>query len=358
MMRDFYEVLGVERTADTLAIKSAFRRLAHQFHPDKNPGNRQAEERFKEATQAYEVLTDRGLRERYDRLGPDGINGAARSRTQSAKDVFSEIFGDIFGRREGKTVREKGKDRSVELVLDFRTAIMGGERMVDVNRNERCESCRGTGAKPGSAPQLCHACGGTGGVRVQHSIISVHKLCAYCKGRGKVIGNPCLTCNGEGTSQSKQALRINLPPGTENGAILRFGGEGEPGLGGAPPGDLHVSVSVNPHPVFVREGEDLHIELPVTPADAILGLAVEVPTLDGRVRMRLPPGTQTGRVFRLRGKGVPKADGDRGDQHVRIFVETPQPSSERERQLMEELARVQQNASYPLRASFWKKFGG
>ena len=175
MMRDFYEVLGVERTADTLAIKSAFRRLAHQFHPDKNPGDRQAEERFKEATQAYEVLTDRGLRERYDRLGVDGINGAARSRAQSAKDVFSEIFGDIFGRRQGNTVREKGKDRSVEIVLDFRTAIMGGERMVDVNRNERCGNCRGTGAKPGSVPQICHACGGTGGIPLAPAVICVKK---------------------------------------------------------------------------------------------------------------------------------------------------------------------------------------
>lgn len=357
-MRDFYQVLGVERTADTLSIKSAFRRLAHQYHPDKNPGDRRAEERFKEATQAYEVLTDRGLRERYDRLGPEGINGAARTRAQSAKDVFSEIFGDIFGKRQGTTVREKGKDRSVEIILDFKSAILGGERIVTINRNQRCEGCRGTGARPGSAPQICHACGGTGDIRVQHSITSVHKLCAYCKGRGKVIGNPCVTCNGEGTSAQQQSLKVCLPAGIENGAILRFSGEGEPGVGGAAPGDLHVTVTVNPHPVFTREGQDVVCELPVTPADAVLGLAVEVPTLDGRVRMRLPPGTQTGRVFRLRGKGVPKADGERGDQHVRIFVETPTPASERERQLLEELARVQQNASYPLRSAFWKKFGG
>ena len=355
MMRDFYEVLGVERSADTLAIKSAFRRLAHQFHPDKNPGDRGAEELFKEATQAYEVLTDIGLRERYDRLGPDGINGAARSRAQSAKDVFSEIFGDIFGRRQGNTVREKGRDRAIEMTVDFRSAILGGERVVEIARGERCNGCRGTGARPGSVPQICHACGGTGGIRVQHSITSVHKLCAYCKGRGKVIGNPCPTCNGEGVSQSKQSIRVSLPAGVHNGAILRFGGEGEAGVGGAAPGDLHVTVTVVPHPVFTRDGEDIQCELPVTLADATLGLAVEVPTLDGRVRMRLPPGTQTGRVFRLRGKGVPRPSGERGDQHVRIFVETPTPSSDRERQLMEELARVQQNASYPMRAAFWKK---
>jgi molecular chaperone DnaJ len=355
MMRDLYEVLGIERTADTGAIKSAFRRLAHQFHPDKNPGDRIAEERFKEATHAYEVLSDDGLRERYDRLGLDGLNAGPRTRSQAAKEVFSEIFGDIFGKRQGVPVREKGRDRSVELTIDFKSAVLGAERTVEVARGDRCDACRGTGAKPGSVPQICHACGGTGGVRVQHTITSMQKVCGFCRGRGKVIGNPCSTCGGDGMTQQKTQLRVTIPPGTENGALIRLSGEGEPGVAGAAPGDLHVTVTVEPHPAFTREGDDLVVELPVTLADAALGLSVEVPTLDGRVRMRLPPGTQTGRVFRLRGKGVPRPGGERGDQHVRVFVEVPQPSSDREKKLFEELERVQQDASYPLRAAFWKK---
>lgn len=354
-MRDFYEVLGVERSADGQAIKRAFRQLAHQFHPDKNPGNSDAEERFKEVTYAYEVLSDGSLRDRYDRLGFSGITSAPRRPTQTAKEMFGEIFGDIFGKTRGAQVREKGRDKAAALTIDFKSAIFGTERTIASSANVRCEPCRGTGARPGSAPQICHACGGTGGIRVQHSITSVHKLCTYCKGRGKVIGDPCETCRGEGMQWRTTQARVIVPPGTENNTVIRLSGQGEPSAGGGAPGDLAVTITVEPHAVFTREGDDVLCELPVTFYEAAIGLPVEVPTLEGRVRMRLPPGTQNGRVFRLRGKGVPKQSGERGDQHVRIFIEVPSATTERERQLLDELARTTQAASYPARAAFWKK---
>ncbi|MBC7793089.1 MAG: molecular chaperone DnaJ [Clostridia bacterium] len=354
-MRELYEVLGVERSADAQAIKRAFRSLAQQLHPDKNPGNQAAEERFKEVTHAYEILSDDGLRARYDRLGFPGINSGSRRPTRNAKDMFGEIFGDIFGKTRGTSVREKGRDRDVALTIDFKSAVFGTERMITSAANGRCEPCRGTGARPGSVPQICHACGGTGGIRVQHSITSIHKLCAYCKGRGKVISDPCDSCDGEGMQARKAQIRVVVPSGTENGAVLRFSGQGEAGPAGSSPGDLAVTVNVEPHPIFHRDRDDLQCELPVTFAEAVLGLPVEVPTLEGRVRMRLPSGTQNGRVFRLRGKGIPKKNGERGDQHVKIYVELPIATTDHERGLLAELARSQEPSRYPVREAFWKK---
>lgn len=357
-MMDLYAVLGVERSATADDIKRAFRRLAHQLHPDKNPGDKQAEERFKEATHAYEVLSDPGARQRYDRMGAAAHAASEPRRTpagQGVGEVFSEIFGDIFGKR-GATVRERGKDRRLELEVDFRTAIFGGEQIVQVTRSQRCSGCRGTGARPGSAPQLCHACGGSGAIHVQQGVLEVNRRCNYCRGRGKIIAAPCAPCQGLGIIETPAQLRVKVPPGVEDGTTLRYAAEGEAGVGGGPPGDLRVVLNVAPHPIFERQGHDLHCELPVPLVDAALGAYVEVPTLDGRVRMRLPPGTQTGRVFRLRGKGVPLAGGEgRGDQHVTIVVEVPQNVGDRERALLEQLRACQSAGSYPRFEEFWQR---
>ncbi len=362
-MRDLYEVLGVDRRASTDEIKKAYRRLAHKYHPDKNPGDAAAEERFKEASFAYEVLSDGQKRKRYDRFGAAGVGNSAhgpsaQAYAQNFGDVFSEIFGDFFGRGRGKR-GERGSDRQISLHVEFNTAVFGGERTIEVPRVSRCENCSGTGSKPGSAPQICHACGGSGEIRVQQGLFSVAKKCTYCRARGKVITHPCGVCAGEGRTSRTAQLRVRVPPGAADGTTIRYSGEGEPGPGGGPAGDLLVVLGVAVHPVFKREGADIHLELPVSLREAALGAHVEVPTIDGRVRMKIPPGTQSGRVFRLRGKGAPLLGAQgRGDQHVTVVIETPQLFNEDERQLLATLERLDDARHLPRRAEMWKHFDG
>ena len=360
MPRDYYEVLGIGREATDAAIKKAYRKLAHRLHPDKNPNDPTAEERFKEVSQAYDVLSDPEKRRRYDRFGRAGPGfGDFRSSgfTQNVGDVFSEIFGDFFGRREGRS-RERGRDRVVSLTVDFHTAVLGGEREIDVPRSRRCETCSGTGAAPGSAPQVCYACGGSGEIRVQQGLLSVSKKCSYCRGRGKTIARPCSACAGSGYLQRQATLKVHIPAGTDDETALRYAGEGEPGPVGAEPGDLKVTIKVEPHRVFKRDGADLHCEVPITLVEATLGAQIEVPTLDGKVRMKVPPGTQSGKVFRLRGKGVPDMEGhSRGDQHVTVVVETPRDLSEHERALVDKLKELDIDAHYPLKAAFRNRVG-
>ncbi len=359
-MRDFYEILSVPRSASADEIKKAYRRLAHEYHPDKNPGDAAAEERFKEASQAYEVLSNPKHRKKYDRFGAAAFGGIPgwgdfRASGQSVGDVFSEIFGDFFGRKR-RNERERGRDRTYTLRLDFKTAALGGERSIEVPRNERCNPCSGTGSKPGSSPQICHACGGSGEIRLQQGVLSVSKKCTYCRGRGKIITKPCQHCDGAGTTERVAQLRVRIPAGAGNETTLRYAGCGEPGHGGGPPGDLRVVLEVQPHPLFARDGADLHCELPITLVDAALGAQIEVPTLDGRVRMTVPPGTQSGSVFRLRGKGVPRlSGGGRGDQHVTVIVETPQELDKKERAIIEKLRVIDGALHYPNGAAFSHK---
>ncbi|HET6344500.1 MAG TPA: molecular chaperone DnaJ [Myxococcota bacterium] len=363
-MRDFYEVLGVQRDATPNEIKKAYRRLAHQYHPDKNPGDTAAEERFKEATHAYDILSDTAKRQRYDRFGAAGVGAGGADDfgfgrggagfAQGVGDVFSEIFGDFFGRR-GPKQQERGRDKTLTLNIPFEAAVHGGERVVDVTRSQRCGTCSGTGSRPGSAPQICHACGGSGDLKVQQGMFSVSKKCLHCRGRGRIINDPCHDCSGQGRSERAAQLKVRIPPGADTGTVVRYAGEGEPGQGGAPSGDLRVTLKVEAHPYFRREGADLHCELPITLVDAALGRHVDVPTLDGRVRMKLPPGTGGGRVFRLRGKGLPRmGGGEPGDLHVTVSIETPQALDDAERTLIEALAGLDTPQHYPKRAAVWE----
>ena len=359
-MKDPYEVLAVSRDASPDDIKHAYRRLAHRFHPDKNAGSTAAEERFKEATRAYGVLSDPVKRRDYDLHSHDeaqGSHGAGERSRGDAGDMFSQVFGDVARRRGGGGRTRRGSDRLLRLQVDFATAIAGGERTVEVPRWQRCRRCIGTGAKPGTAPQICHACGGTGEIRIEWGLAAVAKKCSYCKARGKIISEPCRTCGGSGFIEVGAPLRVCIPRGVENGTVLRFPGGGGLGQGMGPPGDLRITLEVASHPVFRRAGLDIHVELPVTIVDAALGAQVEVPTLDGCVRMTVPPGTQSGRVFRLRGKGIADAAGARGDQHVAVLVETPQDVGERERRVLDALRVLDTPEHYPQRRALWRQIG-
>ena len=315
---------------------------------------------------AYEVLSDDDKRRKYDRLGaagfgrggnPFGAGGpfGGGGVPPDFREVFSEIFGDFFGRRE-KREKRRGRDRSYDLTVDFRTAVFGGERVVDVMRTQPCRDCSGTGAKPGSSPQICHACGGSGEIKVQQGLFTVSKRCTYCKGRGRIIRSPCATCGGAGISDRRAQLKVHVPPGATDGTVVRYSGEGEPGQNGGGSGDLRVVLHVEMHPVFKRDGADIQVELPVSFREAALGAHVEVPTLDGVVRMRIPAGTQSGRTFRLRGKGAPRLDsGDRGDQHVTVVVETPQELGDDDRRLVDALGKLEDERHHPARAAFWRQ---
>lgn len=361
-MSDYYDVLGVSRGATGDEIKTAYRRLAHKYHPDKNPGDKGAEERFKQTSEAYEVLSDPKKRRQYDRfgrVGGPGLGGFGAGQggagAQGFGDVFSEIFGDFFGKKRSPHGRERGRDRTYTLNIPFITAALGGEQVIDVVRGTRCEPCSGTGAKPGTSPQLCQACGGSGEIRVQQGLFSVGKRCSYCRGRGRVINDPCKSCKGDGRIDRPTQLKVKIPPGADDGTTLRYSGEGEPGQNGGPPGDLRVVLEVTPHPVLTREGADIHCELPITFIEATLGGQVDVPTLHGRVRMKIPPGTQNGTVLRLRGKGTAKtAGGERGDQHVTVKVEIPQNLNAQERATVQGLSQLDDVRHHPLRQRFWR----
>lgn len=352
MSPDFYEVLGVDRKATTAEIKRAYRKLALRYHPDKNPGDAKAEERFKQVTQAYEILSHADKRKRYDRYGHTTPSDFAQDG-QHFSDVFSEIFGDFLGRKKPRSTR--GADRQYTLTVNFETAVLGGERSLDVTRNQACEACAGTGAKPGSTPQICHACGGSGELRVQQGLFAVSKTCGYCKGRGRIIAEQCATCHGRGASERSAKLKVRIPPGSQNGTVLRYAGEGDPGTGRAPAGDLLVSVQVEPHLLFERLGEDLRITVPIAVHEAALGTQIEVPTIDGSVRMTVPAGTQNGAILRLKAKGVPRPSGGRGDQHVVIHVEIPRHLSASEEALLRALEQLDDARHYPERASFRKE---
>ena len=346
--RDYYEILGVSPNASESDLKKAYRRLAMKYHPDRNPGDSDAEVRFKEAKEAYEVLADPQKRSAYDQFGHAGVDpsagggggaGFGRGGADFA-DIFSDVFGDIFGGGgRGGSRAFRGADLRYRMEVSLEEAVQGVEREIRIPTQVRCEACEGSGAAPGSQPQSCPTCGGHGDVRVQQGFFSIQQTCPRCNGTGQIISDPCRQCRGSGSVADEKTLSVRVPAGVDTGDRIRLSGEGEPGEQGGPPGDLYVEVMVKPHPIFTREGADLRCEIPVGVTTAALGGELEVPTLDGRVTLRVPAGTQSGKVFRVRGKGVkPVRGGTPGDLLCRVVVETPVNLTGRQKALLEELA--------------------
>jgi len=344
--RDYYKVLDVAKNASEADIKKAYRRLAMKYHPDRNPGDKEAEDRFKEAKEAYEVLTDAQKRAIYDQHGHDGIDAARQGGGGGGAggfggadfgDIFGEVFGDIFGvgRRDGRSQVFRGADLRYELDLELPQAVFGHTTEIEIPRLMECETCSGSGAAKGHSPVTCEQCRGTGQMRISQGFFQLQQPCNRCRGSGRIVKNPCDTCLGQGRVRRTRKLSVKVPAGVSTGDRIRLGGEGEAGRNGGPPGDLYIEMNVKPHPIFEREGDDLSCEVPVSFATAVLGGAVNVPTLEGEVSLKVPAETQSGRVFRLRDKGVkPVRGGDRGDLFCRVVVETPVNLSSEQRDLL------------------------
>jgi molecular chaperone DnaJ len=338
--RDYYEILGVSPSASDDEIKRAYRKLAVELHPDKNPGDHAAEERFKQASQAYSVLNDAEKRRRYDRMGHSAFTGDGSGTAGFEPmdfDAFSEMIGGLFGemfRKKGKRAR----DLKYDLTVKFEEAALGCEKSIEVTRNVTCEGCHGSGSAPGYTATVCTTCRGRGEVRFQRGLLPASRPCGTCNGTGKQISHPCELCKGEGVAPRKEQLTVTIPAGVEDGSVRSVRGGGEQTPGGQ--GDLHVYVHVAEHPLFTRSGADILCTVPVSYPQAVLGDQLEVPTLEGIVKMRLPPGTESNKVFRLRGKGMPVFGGvGKGDQLVTVVVEIPQEITKRQRELLEELAK-------------------
>jgi molecular chaperone DnaJ len=344
--RDYYKVLDVPKTATEAEIKKAYRRLAMKFHPDRNPNDKEAEERFKEAKEACEVLTDANKRAIYDQHGHAGIEahsrgGGGRPGGDAFSDIFGDVFGDIFGARRGgdpRTQQFRGADLRYELELDLDQAVFGYAAEIEVPKLSECETCHGSGSAKGSTAAACDTCGGSGQIRISQGFFQLQQTCPRCRGNGTIIKNPCDTCLGQGRVRRTRKLSVKVPAGVDTGDRIRLSGEGEAGRNGGPSGDLYVEVNVREHPIFEREGEHLSCEVPVSFATAALGGTVEVPTLDGDVTLKVPPETQSGRVFRLRDKGVkPVRGGARGDLFCRVVIETPVHLSADQKDLIRKL---------------------
>ncbi|MEJ2674950.1 MAG: molecular chaperone DnaJ [Acidihalobacter sp.] len=323
--RDYYEVLGVERTATDAELKKAYRRLAMKYHPDRNPDDEEAMEHFKEAKEAYEVLSDAQKRAAYDQFGHAGVDpGAAGGGAGFGGAGFGDIF-DIFGGgRGGRERAYRGSDLQYNLDLTLEEAVFGTEVQIRVPTVVACETCGGSGAKPGTSPQTCSTCGGVGQVRIQQGFFSVQQTCPRCHGSGQVISDPCAACHGEGRVRESKTLSVKVPAGVDTGDRIRLAGEGEAGVNGGPAGDLYVQIRVKPHKIFTRQGDDLQCDVPISFATAALGGEIDVPTLGGRAKLKIPAETQSNRQFRLRGKGIkPVRGGPEGDLLCRVSVETP-----------------------------------
>lgn len=335
--RDYYEVLGVSRSASEADLKKAFRRLAMKHHPDRNPDDNESTQLFKEAKEAYDILSDPNKRAAYDRYGHAGVNQSAGGG-HGFGDAFSDIFGDIFGGGGRSRVR-KGADLQYNLELSLEDAVAGTTVKIRIPTMKHCTSCSGSGAKQGSTPETCGTCAGHGQVRMQQGFFSVQQTCPKCHGAGKIITNPCNTCHGEGRVKEHKSLSVEVPAGVDNGDRIRLSGEGEAGESGAPAGDLFVQMHIKPHPIFERDNADLFCEVPISIATAALGGELEVPSLNGRLNLKIPPGTQTHKLFRMRGKGVkPVRGGPVGDLICRVIVETPVKLSAEQKELLEQFA--------------------
>ena len=344
--RDLYEVLGVGKNASDEEIKKAYRKLAMKHHPDRNPDSKTAEDQFKEAKAAYEVLSDSAKREAYDRFGHAGIDpsagpGPGGQGFGGFADAFGDIFGDIFGGARGGGGRSnvyRGADLRYAMEVTLEQAAHGYQTEIRVPSWDSCSACHGSGAKPGTQPKVCQSCGGQGSVRVQQGFFSIQQTCPTCHGTGKVISDPCVSCDGVGRVKRTKTLEVKIPAGIDTGMRIRSTGNGEPGLNGGPPGDLYVEIRVREHGVFTREGDDLHCEVPISITSAALGGKTQVPTLSGRAEIDLPEGTQSGKTFRLRGKGIKGLRSSYpGDLYVHVVIETPVRLNDRQKQLLREL---------------------
>lgn len=362
--RDYYEVLGVARTASPEEIKKAFRALALKYHPDKNPGDAQAEARFKEAAEAYEVLSDEQKRSTYDRFGHEGLRGGGPG-FQNAEEVFvhfQDIFSEFFGgRMGGRGGPRPGADLEYPLTIEFMEAAHGVEREIHVPRHVHCEECEGSGAARGSSPETCGTCAGRGEVIATQMFLRIRQPCPTCRGKGRVVRTPCRACAGTGRTRVSEKLKVKVPPGVDDGLALRFPGKGDVGEPGAPPGNLYIQLRVKPHEVFKRDGLDLYCSIPVGYATMCLGGEVKVPTIHGEVPLQVEPRTPSGKVVTLRGKGMPSLNGrGPGDQHVQLVVEVPRVLTPREEELIRELAgihadRVKDRSPWDDLRDFWSR---
>lgn len=360
--KDYYKLLGVERDASADEIKKAFRKMAQKLHPDKHKGDKEIEEKFKSINEAYEVLKDPDKRAQYDRFGyvgagPGGGGPGYRDAGFGAdfQDLFGDVFSDFFGGRR-RAGPEPGADLRYDLEISFEDAAFGTEKTIEIPRTASCEPCSGSGAKPGTSPVTCTTCNGAGQVRIQQGFFNIARSCPHCGGAGKVIKDPCPHCGGAGKVRVKRSLKVKVPPGVDAGSRLRIVGEGDTGDRGGHPGDLYVVLSVAPHEIFTRDHDDVICEVPISFPQAALGAEIEVPTIEGPVKLKIPAATQTGKIFRLKGKGIASLrTGRRGDEQVVIRVETPSKLTKRQKEIMEEFAEISGEHGSPGEKNFFSK---
>lgn len=363
---DYYEILGVSRDATESELKSAYRKLAHKYHPDKNPGDKEAEEQFKKASVAYGVLSDTQKRAQYDRFGHAGMGGNGAEDFANGiniQDIFGDIFGDFFGGGGGggrkRSRAERGSDLRFHLNIKFEEAAFGTEKEISIKRKEACATCSGSGAKPGTKRETCHTCHGAGEIRMQKGFFAISQPCPTCNGQGSRVSDPCTACKGAGRQAVVRKINVKVPAGIEEGVQLRYSGEGEGGVQGGGRGDLYVAIVIDPHPIFERDGTNVLCEVPISFVQATLGAKIDVPTLDGKVSMNIPAGTQSGSVFRLKEKGIVRMRGDhnnkRGDQLVKVKVEVPKKLTNRQKELLKEFSELSEEETHPEHKGFFEK---
>ena len=375
--RDYYEVLGVSRSASEDEIKKAYRKLAKKYHPDLNPGNAEAEQKFKEVNEAYEVLSDSNKKARYDQFGFAGVDpnygagagggggfgGFTDFDFGDLGDIFGSFFGGGFGGngRSSRSGPQRGESIRVGVTVSFEEAAFGCEKEVTVDRVDQCPTCKGSGCEPGTTPEVCTQCGGSGQVQQRRQtpmgVFATTTTCPKCGGRGKIIHSPCKDCNGTGQQRKRKTIQVNIPAGIDNGQTISLRGQGNAGRNGGPAGDLLITVTVRPHQLFRREGNDVLCEAPITFTQAVLGGEMEIPTIDGKVKYDIPEGTQTGTTFRLRGKGIPNLNGrGRGDQYVTVYIETPKNLNKEQKEALRKFAETMGENETQGRKDFFKKF--
>ncbi|MEA1935249.1 MAG: molecular chaperone DnaJ [Thermodesulfobacteriota bacterium] len=344
---DYYEILGIDRTASEDEIKRNYRKLAMKYHPDRNPGDKDAEEKFKEAAEAYEVLRNGEKRGVYDRYGHEGLSGTGFRGFSGFEDIFSsfgDIFEDIFGFssvRRSRTAARAGYDLRYDLTIPFMDAAFGKSTDIEIEKFVKCWECEGTGAAPGTVPEICPRCGGRGQITQTSGFFSISSTCPQCRGEGKIIKNPCRVCMGTGSAKTEKAVHLKIPPGVETGSRLRLRGEGEEGEFGGPAGDLYVFIYVEQHKFFERDGDNIRCQIPISITQAALGANIEVPTIEGTEKIKISKGTQNGKLFRLRGKGITHLRGfGRGDQIVQVMVEIPTNLNKKQEKLLKEFAKL------------------
>ena len=372
--RDYYEVLGVQKGASDDEVKKAYRKLAKKYHPDLNPGDQEAEAKFKEANEAYEVLSDQDKRARYDQFGFAGVDpnfgGGAGGNPYGAggmgfdfSDIFDSFFGGGFGggRRSNPNAPQRGESIRLSLAITFEEAAFGCEKDVTVERMEQCGTCHGNGCAPGTTPEVCPDCHGSGQVQVRRQtpmgVFATTSPCGRCGGKGKIIHQPCTDCKGSGSVRKRKTIKASIPAGIDNGQTISIRGQGHAGKNGGPAGDLLITITVKPHELFRREGTSILCDAPITFAQAVLGAELEIPTIDGKVKYDLPEGTQTGTTFRLKGKGIPSINGrGRGDQYVTVYIETPKNLNKEQKEALKKFAEAVGDTNYEERRKFFKKF--